>query len=147
MGAVPEIMNPPMPTFSPVCTRIRVDRLTACAAGVALGVGVGAGVRVGVGVGAGGVGVGETGVGVGVGGVGVGVSVGLGVGVGVGLAQLPVSVRLAAVTDPASVLAQSKKVNVHVPFACAGVRPAKIALRLVTGAGLVWPAPPDAVVR
>ena len=43
------MMKPPMPTFSPVWTRIRVERLTACAAGV--------GAAVGVGVAGGGVGV------------------------------------------------------------------------------------------
>ena len=84
LGAVPVMMNPPMPTLSPLSTCIRVERLTGCAAGG--GVGVGVGVRVGVGVGGGGVGVGVDGVdvGVGVGGVGVGVG-GVGVGVGGGV--------------------------------------------------------------
>ena len=55
-------MNPPMPALSPVCTRIRVERLTACAPGVGLEVGVvdGEGVSVGVEVGVGvGIGVGS----------------------------------------------------------------------------------------
>src|ERR1051326_7756053 len=30
-GVVPEMMNPPMPTLSPVWTRILVERLRACA--------------------------------------------------------------------------------------------------------------------
>ena len=48
------MMNPPIPALSPVCTRIRVERLSACAAGVAVGVGVGeGGVAVGLGVAAG----------------------------------------------------------------------------------------------
>src|SRR6266436_10035431 len=38
LGALPVMMNPPMPTFASVRTRIRVERLSACAAP---GVGVG----------------------------------------------------------------------------------------------------------
>ena len=100
------MMNPPMPTLSPVCTRIRVDKLTACA-GVAVGVavtpgvdeGVAEGAMVAVAVGVGdGVIPGER-VGVGVGGI-VAVAVGVGdgvipgvrVGVGVGVAGVGVGV-------------------------------------------------------
>ena len=43
-------MNPPMPTLAPVSTRIRVDRLIACAAGLGVGVSVPVGVGEGVGV-------------------------------------------------------------------------------------------------
>jgi hypothetical protein len=62
-----------MPTLSPVCTSIRVERLRGCAgnAGEAVGVGVGVGEGVDVGVG---VAVGA--------GVGEGVAVAVGVGVG-----------------------------------------------------------------
>ena len=79
-GAFPEMMNPPMPTLSPVCTRIRVDRLIAWVMpgeadgdgdAVALGLGLGDAVALGLGVGV----VGVT-VGVGVAGVTVGVGVG-----------------------------------------------------------------------
>src|ERR1043166_4410165 len=76
-GAVPAMMNSPMPTFSPVWTFIRVERFSACATGVGVGDGVGGGVGVD--------GVGEDG-GVGLGGMvseGVGVTVAVGVGVGV----------------------------------------------------------------
>src|SRR5664279_1488624 len=106
IGAVPVMMNPPMPTFSPVPTRIRVERLRACAGrigvgvgvipgvgvetGVPVGVAVGAGVEVGVTTGVGvGVGVGIIGVGVGVGLCGVGVGVGVAGGVGVGVGVIP----------------------------------------------------------
>jgi hypothetical protein len=86
LGTLPVMMNPPMPALSvPVSTRIRVERLVACAApGFGVGVGVELGLGVGVGVGVGlGVGVGVIGVGDGVGvGVGVGVCTGVGVGVG-----------------------------------------------------------------
>ena len=41
LGALPVTMKPPMPTWSPVLTSMRVDRLTVCAAGVGVGVGVG----------------------------------------------------------------------------------------------------------
>jgi len=43
---------PPIPTLSPVCTSMRVDRLRACAGGVGVGVtvGVGIGVKVAVAV-------------------------------------------------------------------------------------------------
>src|SRR5437763_7718518 len=81
LGALPVMMNPPMPTFSPVRTRIRVERLRACVAGAGLGLAVGTGVMVAVGV-TPGVGV-ATGVGVGAA-VGVGVTPGVGVGVGSG---------------------------------------------------------------
>jgi hypothetical protein len=53
------MMNPPMPTLSPVWTSMRVERLSG-RAGVALGVDVGVGVAGGVAV-AVGVGVGEGG--------------------------------------------------------------------------------------
>src|ERR1043166_609548 len=69
-GPDPVMMNPPMPTFSPVCTSIRVERLGACAPGTGLGEGVGVGDGDGDGEG--------LGVGVGSGGVGVGVAVGVG---------------------------------------------------------------------
>src|SRR5881227_2037633 len=36
LGAVPVIMNPPMPTFSAVRTRNRVERFTVCDAGGAV---------------------------------------------------------------------------------------------------------------
>ena len=49
-------MKPPIPTPSPVWTRIRVERLLACAGGI--GVGLGVGVELGVGEGVEGVGVG-----------------------------------------------------------------------------------------
>src|SRR5678816_4341452 len=49
LGSLPVMMKPPIPTWSPVSTSIRVDRLSACAApGVAVGVSVGVGVGVGV---------------------------------------------------------------------------------------------------
>src|SRR5438876_6466945 len=52
LGALPVMMNPPMATLLPVRTRMRVERLRACAggAGLGLGVGVGAGVAVAVAV-------------------------------------------------------------------------------------------------
>src|SRR5450432_1802258 len=61
LGALPVMMNPPMPALSvPASTRSRVERLRACAAGFGVGVGVGVGVAVGVGVGVGvGAGVGD----------------------------------------------------------------------------------------
>ena len=68
------MINPPIPTLSPVPTFRRVERLTACPTGggvtVAVGPTVGegvppGGVPVGDGVGGGGVGVGGPGVGVG----------------------------------------------------------------------------------
>lgn len=49
-GVAPVIMNPPTPTFSSVCTRIRVDRLTNSVGGGGVGVAVGLGLS-GVGVG------------------------------------------------------------------------------------------------
>ena len=49
-GVLPVMMNPPMPTLSPVWTRIRVERLMACAAEVGLAEGVGVAVPGGVGV-------------------------------------------------------------------------------------------------
>ena len=48
MGPVPVMMKPPIPTLAPVCTRIRVERLRACAAAMGVGVGVALGVGVGV---------------------------------------------------------------------------------------------------
>src|SRR6266446_9708891 len=77
LGSLPVMMNPPMPTFASVRTRMRVDRLSGrVAIGVPVGVvvGVGVGVPVGVTVGEA-VGVGE--------GVGGGVTPGVGVGLGV----------------------------------------------------------------
>src|SRR5947207_14423065 len=75
LGSLPVMMNPPMPTFASVRTRIRVERLSACAApGVGLGVTSGA-VAVAVAV--------AVGVSVGVN-VAVGVTVGVNVAVGVG---------------------------------------------------------------
>ena len=65
------MMNPPMPALSPRSTRIRVERLTACAADVGEGVGVGVAVADGVALG-----------------VGVGLAVAAGLGVGVG-SELP----------------------------------------------------------
>src|SRR4051794_36175386 len=52
LGTLPVIIKPPMPTLSPVCTRIRVERLRACdpGLGVAVAVAVGAGVAVGAAV-------------------------------------------------------------------------------------------------
>src|SRR5438105_1503574 len=56
LGALPVMMNPPIPTLASVPTCIRVERLSACAAGVGLGLGVELGdgvadaVAVGVGV-------------------------------------------------------------------------------------------------
>jgi hypothetical protein len=67
------MMNPPMPTLSPVWTSIRVERLRGCAPGVGVAVGVTVGVTVGVAVGEA-VGVAE------------GVTVGLAVGVEVAVA-------------------------------------------------------------
>ena len=128
-GTLPLMMKPPIPTLFPVCTRIRVEKLTACAAtgvgdavglgvgvvGVTVGVGVGvAGVTVGVGVGVIGVTVGvgvgvvgvTVGVGVGVLGVTVGVGVGVagvtvGVGVGVGVAVEQLEIMMVSIRTPA----------------------------------------------
>src|ERR1700730_921380 len=50
-GMLPVMMKPPMPTLSPVCTRIRVERLITFDVDVGLGVGVGGGAAVGVGAG------------------------------------------------------------------------------------------------
>src|SRR5215212_4886809 len=49
-GPLPVIMNPPMPTWSPVRTCSRVERFTGCEAGVIVGVAVGVAVAVAVGV-------------------------------------------------------------------------------------------------
>jgi hypothetical protein len=82
-------MNPPIPTLSPVSTRIRVERLMHWVAGVAVGLGLGVGTMVALGVGVGMI----VAVGLGLGGmvgltlgvaVGLGVVVGLTVAVGVG---------------------------------------------------------------
>src|SRR6266436_9737441 len=51
LGALPVMINPPMPTFASVRTLMRVERLTACEGGVGVGVGVGVGDALGVGVG------------------------------------------------------------------------------------------------
>src|ERR1044072_5589038 len=51
-GALPVMMNPPMPTLLPVCTRIRVERLIACVGGVAVGLGLALAVADGLGEGA-----------------------------------------------------------------------------------------------
>lgn len=59
----------------------------------------------------------------------------------------PFSTRLAAVTVPVSAAAPSRIESVHVPLIWALVSPANAAVRLVTGAGLVCPVPPAAVVR
>src|ERR1700682_3273221 len=48
LGALPVTMKPPMPTLASVRTRMRVERLRACAAGDTLGLGLGVGVGVGV---------------------------------------------------------------------------------------------------
>ena len=65
-----------------------------------------------------------------------------------GYGQLaPFSTRLAAVTDPVSAAAPSRIESVHVPLIWALVNPANAAVKLVTGAGFVWPVPPAAVVR
>src|SRR5437870_8699606 len=87
-GALPATMKPPMPTLASVRTRRRVDRLSACAAGVTLGLGLG------VGVGVAGIGV-WLGVGLGVGVAGGGVWLGVGLGVGVAGGGVPVAVALA----------------------------------------------------
>src|SRR5205814_939836 len=50
LGAPPVMINPPIPTLSPLWTRIRVERLRACATGVELGVAVPVAVAVAVGV-------------------------------------------------------------------------------------------------
>jgi hypothetical protein len=42
-GAFPVMMKPPIPASSPRSTRIRLERLTVCEAGVGVGVGVGVG--------------------------------------------------------------------------------------------------------
>ena len=98
MGTVPVMMKPPMPTLSPVCTRIRVERLMALVVGVALGVAVGLGTIVadGVGVGVGGMIV-AVGLGLGVVGLTLGVAVGLGVVVGLTVA-VAVGVGVGVVT-------------------------------------------------
>src|SRR5450432_4277829 len=86
-GALPVMMNPPIPALSPVCTSMRVERLMACAADAGVGVAVGVAVGVGVGVAVGvvvGVGL-DSGVFVAVAvGVAVAVAVGVGDDVGVG---------------------------------------------------------------
>ena len=82
LGAVPVIMNPPMPTLASVSTRRRVERLTGCAAAVGLGVMLGVGVVVGVGVG------------VSTGTVAVGVAVNVAVGVGPGTVAVAVAVAV-----------------------------------------------------
>src|SRR3981081_345651 len=50
LGTFPVIMKPPIPALSPVSTRMRVDRLTVCDAGVAVGVAVGVDVALAVAV-------------------------------------------------------------------------------------------------
>ena len=107
-GLVPVTMNPPMPTLSPACTCIRVERLTAFDCGVGIGVSLGVGVAFGVAVTRGvadavGAGV-STGVVVTTGvavaleaGVAVGGTVGIGVGVGV--AEEPVTIAQAENSD------------------------------------------------
>jgi hypothetical protein len=95
-------MNPPIPTLSPVSTRIRVERLMHWVAGVAVGLGLGVGTMVALGVGVGmivavGLGLGgmvglTLGVAVGLG-VVVGLTVAVGVGVGVVTPQLPLTLN------------------------------------------------------
>src|SRR4051812_12857063 len=53
LGALPVMMKPPIPTWSPVRTCNRVERLTGCEGGVAVAVAVAAAVAVGVGLGVG----------------------------------------------------------------------------------------------
>ena len=125
-GAVPVIIKPPMPTRSAVWTRMRVERLTVCAAGVALGVGVGVWVGVAVGVGSGvavggGVGVPPT-VAVGVAvavavGVGDGVPLGLAVALGVGVTQEAPKISEKRLSVPVSIPALSDTFNVQLPLA------------------------------
>jgi len=88
------MMNPPIPASSPTRTNIRVERLSACAAGVPLGVGVTVGVTPGVRVGLG-VGVGVTVPPTVAVAVAVGVDVGVNVAVGVGEPppQLPLTLN------------------------------------------------------
>src|SRR5947207_910660 len=106
LGALPVMMNPPMATLLPVRTRMRVERLRACAGGAALGLGVGVGasvavaVAVAVAVGEGVQKGGHPSLGVGVGVCGVGVAVGVGVpgvtdalGVGVAPPHGPLSLN------------------------------------------------------
>src|SRR5437762_5592198 len=79
LGSLPVMINPPMPTFASVRTRIRVERLSACAA-PGVGVGLPATVAVAVAVAP------TVAVGVAVGvNVAVGVTVGVNVAVGVGV--------------------------------------------------------------
>src|SRR6266446_6165270 len=80
LGPVPVMMNPPMPTLSPVWTRVRVERFRGCAAGVGVPEGVGDGGTVGVADGAT---------------VGVPVGVVVAVAVGGGTVIVPVGVALA----------------------------------------------------
>src|SRR5664279_415739 len=109
LGTVPVMMKPPMPTLSPVCTRIRVERLIALVVGVALGLAVGLGTIVAVGLGA----IVADGLGVGVGMI---VAVGLGLGgtVAVGL-TLAVAVGVAVGTMVAGGLAVAVGLGVGVP--------------------------------
>ena len=70
--------------------------------------------------------------------VAVGVAVAVAVGVGVPPPPVGSIVKLAAVTVPVSSAPASRNVNVHVPFACAGVNPANAAVKFV---GVPLPAP------
>src|SRR4051812_47452865 len=69
LAVFPATMKPPIPTLSPVSTRMRVDRLIACAPGVAVGVAVAVAVALAVAVAVG---------------VGLAVAVALAVGLAVG---------------------------------------------------------------
>src|SRR6266446_522633 len=44
LGALPVMINPPIPTLASVRTLMRVERLTACEGGVGVGVGLAVGV-------------------------------------------------------------------------------------------------------
>src|SRR5205085_2164554 len=96
-GALPVIMRPPMPALSPVSARSRVDRLTACAPGVAVAVALAVAVADGVVV-------------------GVAVAVALAVAVGVAVA---VAVAVGPGVPVAVAVAVAVGVGVAVPPPCA----------------------------
>ena len=89
----------------------------------------------------------QVGVGVGLPGVAVGVTLPPGVGDGVGDPQGCAIFRFAAVTVPVSPPPPSRMVSVQFPLICAVVNAPNVALSEVTGAGLVCPVAPAAVVR
>ena len=104
---------PPIPTLSPVCTSMRVDRLRACAGGVGLGVtvGVGIGVKVAVAVAvAVAVLVAEA--------VAVGVAVDVPVGVGDGVAQGAPETKMVSTRQPVTLTLLSDAIRKRSLIVC-----------------------------